>query len=177
MSASTASTPDLRGIMETLAATPAVLRAILSSASEADAAWKPAPNRWSIAEVLGHLCHAEPRAFRGRVQRMVEEDNPALPGYNPDDYASEYTGLTMAEGLAEFERLRGETLTYLRSLPATSVSRSGAHSELGPVNVWQLLHEWPFHDLGHIRQIAEIIRARRFYPHMGPWQQIYKLNP
>ncbi len=43
------------------------------------------------------------------------------------------------------------------------------------ITLSHLLNEWAFHDLGHVRQIAEIVRAF-FYPHMGPFQKYYKVN-
>jgi len=31
-----------------------------------------------------------------------------------------------------------------------------------------MLHEWTLHDLGHIRQIAELVRARKYLADAGP---------
>jgi hypothetical protein len=39
-----------------------------------------------------------------------------------------------------------------------------------------MLHEWAMHDLGHIRQIAELVRAR-LQPGAGPLGRDYKLRP
>ena len=55
--------------------------------------------------------------------------------------------------------------------------RTGVHGDLGPVTLRNLLNEWPLHDLGHVRQIAELVRARRFHPNLGPWQAIYPMKP
>ena len=41
----------------------------------------------------------------------------------------------------------------------------------------QLLNEFVFHDLGHIRQIMELYRSHAFYPNMGVFQSYYKINP
>jgi len=57
-----------------LEATPEILRLLMEGLSEEDTQWKPAPNRFSIAETLEHLSHSEGHCFRDRVQRMVEED-------------------------------------------------------------------------------------------------------
>jgi hypothetical protein len=48
---------------------------------------------------------------------------------------------------------------------------------VGPITVAQLLNEWAFHDLGHIRQITELVRAIRYWPKMGPIQALYKIQP
>jgi hypothetical protein len=41
--------------------------------SDDDARWKPAPDRFSIAEVLAHLSHSEGHCYRMRVDRFLEE--------------------------------------------------------------------------------------------------------
>jgi len=35
---------------------PEILRALLSAMTEEQTYWKPAPDRWSVAEILEHLC-------------------------------------------------------------------------------------------------------------------------
>jgi len=39
------------------------------------------------------------------------------------------------------------------------------------------LHEWVMHDLGHIRQIAELVRARKHKAAAGPLGEDYQLKP
>ncbi len=41
----------------------------------------------------------------------------------------------------------------------------------------EMLHEWTLHDLGHIRQIAELVRARKYLAGAGAMGRSYKLNP
>lgn len=165
-------------ILRQLRSTPGVLRS-LCTVSEEEAAWKPSPQRWSVLEVLGHLAHVEALGFRGRLERMLSEDNPALPAYDPGAFAASgaYGGRALAGALDAFEQERGQSLRLLEALPDGAVRRTGVHAELGPVTVNHLLHEWPLHDLGHIRQIAELVRAVKYYPHIGPWQRAYTMNP
>jgi hypothetical protein len=40
-----------------------------------------------------------------------------------------------------------------------------------------MLHELANHDLGHLRQIAELDRAHSFYPHAGPFQKYSNPKP
>jgi hypothetical protein len=40
-----------------------------------------------------------------------------------------------------------------------------------------MLHEWSMHDLGHIRQVAELVRARKHWEQAGPLGAFYKLRP
>ena len=40
-----------------------------------------------------------------------------------------------------------------------------------------MLHEWTLHDLGHVRQIAELVRARKYLAGAGPLGDDYRLMP
>jgi hypothetical protein len=62
-------------------------------------------------------------------------------------------------------------------VPAAAIARTGNHEEAGMVTIGQFLNEWACHDLGHIRQIAELYRARAFYPNIGTFQRYYSLKP
>lgn len=47
----------------------------------------------------------------------------------------------------------------------------------GEITLAEMLHEWALHDLGHIRQIAELVRARKYLPGAGPLGADYQLKP
>jgi hypothetical protein len=86
--------------LDLLEATPAILRGLMTDISDEDARWKPAPDRFSIAEV-----------HRPLVQHLGQRD------------------------------LSGR------------------------------------HDIGHIRQVAELVRARRYLAGAGPLGKSYQLKP
>jgi DinB family protein len=68
--------------LDLLEATPAILRGLMSEISEEDGRWKPAPDRFSIAEVLSHLSHSEGHCYRERLDRFLAEE---MPQFEPDD--------------------------------------------------------------------------------------------
>ncbi len=118
-----------------LEATPEILRLLMAGLSEEDTQWKPAPNRFSIAETLEHLSHAEGHCFRDRVQRMVEEDNPAVERYDTEAYfrSGQYSGRSAEDSFDHFEEQRELNLEYLRGLPESVADRTGTHSRLGAI--------------------------------------------
>src|ERR1700753_1401289 len=71
-----------RRCLDLLEGTPAILRGLMSEISDEDARWKPAPDRFSIAEVLAHLSHSEGHCYRARVDRFLAEE---MPEFEPDD--------------------------------------------------------------------------------------------
>ena len=165
--------------LEQLEVTPEILRLLLDDLSEQDARWKPAPDRFSIAEVLEHLSHVEGHCFRARVELMVTEDDPEIEPYDTESYIAEgqYSGRDAEDSFDHFEEQRGLNLEYLHALEDNVANRGGIHAKLGVITIAHVLNEWAFHDIGHIKQISEIVRALKYYPGMGPFQSQYKINP
>ena len=165
--------------LETLAQTPGILEALLRDSTKEVLEWKPAPERWSISEVLAHLAHVELEGFRLRVQQFLEGNQPVLGVYDQNTLAAAgtYSGKEARATLEQFRRERATSLDFLRTLPSDCLDKKAHHPELGEVTLGQLLHEWAFHDLGHIRQVAELYRAKVYWPGMGGWQRYYKINP
>ena len=163
--------------MNILEQTPSVLRGLIAKASAEDLDWQPAADRWSINMVLAHLADVEVKGFVSRFHDMAEKDNPFLPAY---DQLALFRSPRKFDGRAEldrFERLRGENMAWLKSVPAAAAGRTGRHEQLGVLTFEQLLNEFAFHDLGHIRQVIELYRSNAFYPHMGLFQGYYKISP
>jgi hypothetical protein len=135
-------------IPEQLELTPGMIRPLLANLTPEQIVWRPAPDRFSIAEVLAHLADA-----------LV-----AL---------GEYSGRDAVESLEDFERQRKENLARVRGLK----DRTLHHKKVGPISLSDLLNECAYHDLGHIRQIAELVRALKYYPNMGLYAKFYKVSP
>ena len=168
---------SLPGVM-LLEQTPIIIEKMLYAADDDALRWKPAPERWSIGEVLAHLVDVE-RVFRERARRMLESDSPALEAYdqNAAYAAGKYSSGQAREYLRQFCHERDRSLSALRYAPPTAAGRTAQHAELDRITLGELMHEWAFHGLGHIRQIAELYRARAFYPRMGGFQRYYTVKP
>jgi hypothetical protein len=168
---------DTLPCVDLLEATPAILRSLMTEISDEDARWKPAEDRFSIAEVLAHLSHSEGHCYRARLDRFLAEE---LPEFEPDDaqmHLHLYREGDPEEDFAHFEEQREINVEFLRGLPAETGSRKANHREAGEITLSQMLHEWALHDLGHVRQIAELVRARRYLAGAGPLGKGYQLKP
>jgi hypothetical protein len=157
---------------------PIIIEKILLDAPVDALQWKPAMDRWSISEVLAHLADVEV-FFRERVMKMVKENSPAVPSYDQNSAYAEgkYSSGTAREHLHHFCHERDRSLSALRYLPAAAVVRVGQHPVVGRITVGEHLNDWACHDLGHIRQIAELYRARVFFPKLGNFKQYHSLKP
>lgn len=176
-----AATPSPHALpgLAVLEQTPIIIEKVIWSATEEQMHWKPSMERWSISEVLAHLADVEVVGFRDRIQKMLDQDNPRLESYdqNAAYAAGKYSTGKAREHLKRFCHERDRTLSWLRYVPAAMVMRTGHHAHLGPITIGQLMNEWAFHDLGHVRQIAELYRSHAFYPLMGSFQQYYTVKP
>jgi len=163
--------------LELLDSTPTILRGLMSELTEEDARWKPAEDRFSVAEVLAHLAHSESNCYRMRLNRFLSEE---LPEFEPDDaqmYLDLYRDADPEEEFDRFEEQREANVDYLRELPASAGDRRAIHKLYGQITLSNMLYEWAMHDLGHIRQIAELVRARRYLDGAGPMGNAYQLRP
>ncbi len=162
-----------------LAATPDIFRALLAGVSDEQAHWKPAPDRFSIAELLEHLSHVEGHYFRLNADRILGAENPQIETYDQNAYyvKGAYSGRDAEESLAHWEEQRDDNVEFLGDIEPAGFARTGVHPELGEFTMTNLLAEWALHDLGHIRQLAELVRAQLYYPDIGPFQAQYTVRP
>ena len=105
---------------------PAEFEGLVNDLSDAQASSPPAPGKWSVKQVLGHLCDSE-RVHSYRVLRFARSDETELEGFEQDDYvaAANSDSRSTAELLAELKSVRKATLSLLESLTTEDSRRSG----------------------------------------------------
>jgi len=157
--------------------TPNTIRNLLRGTAKEDLDWQPSPDRWSISMVLAHLADVEVHTVHNRIRLVATEDNPVLPAYDQGALFPQGKAFDATAELERFEERRIATLGYLRELPESALQRTGRHEQLGMLRLEEILCECVFHDLGHIRHIVELYRARMLYPRMGPFRNYYQVQP
>lgn len=93
--------------------------------------WRPAPNKWSVHEIICHCADSETNASM-RIRYLVGEQQPVISGYDQDRWARtfDYHALPLDESLAQIESVRAWTMTLLRRLPESAWTRAGTHTEM-----------------------------------------------
>jgi hypothetical protein len=162
-----------------IATTPEILRLLMANVSEEQSSWAPAPGRFSIAEVLEHLSHVEGHCFRHRLEKILAEHNPEVEPYDQNAFYAQgmYSGRDAEESFAHFEEQRDDNVVLLSTLDPDSLKRTARHAAIGSITLDNMLHEWAFHDLAHVRQITELVRAQVYYPNLGPAKEQYSVRP
>lgn len=144
-------------VLEFLTRQPGEYRQLLVGVSDAAACAEPAPGKWSIKQVLGHISDAE-RVMGYRALRFSRGDQTELPGFEQDDYVLEANSnaRSVDDLLAEFESVRKATIALFRSLPKGAEMRQGVANG-NPVTVRALAYIAAGHALHHYK----LLKAQR----------------
>jgi len=135
-----------------------VIHGLASAVSPAQAGWRPAPEDWSVLEVVNHLADEEAEDFRTRLDYTLHRPQDAWPPIDPQGWVEsrDYAARELGESLARFESEREASLAWLRDLREPDWSRENVHPVFGSMSAGSLLHAWLAHDLLHIRQLTEL---------------------
>ena len=101
---------------------------------------RPQAGEWSAIEVLGHMID-KMQHWSGRVERILVEERPALPGYDQDASVRDHDYLH-ADPAVLIEQLRQACEHFaliVEQLPPSALQREGVHGELGPITVRQCI--------------------------------------
>ncbi len=133
---------------------------LLEGLGEAEAAHKPAPDQWSVKEVLAHLIHGE----RDGQEYVTEQVGRQVRW--ADDYAGNLALRTnatlaafptLAELRAELKRMYCESAALYANIPADFPQQhKGAWWGMS-----YYANEPPYHEQGHIEQMRLAIQSAR----------------
>jgi hypothetical protein len=128
---------------------------ILQGIDEGDADFRYAEGKWSIKEVVGHLCDSE-RVFGCRALRFARGDDTPLPGFDQDRYvASAQFERRILHSLAEeLYNLRKANIRLFRSLSDAELSLLGTAND-ARVTVRALMYIIAGHAEHHVNVIKE----------------------
>jgi hypothetical protein len=130
------------------------IRVLAQTFAEAQTLWKPAPESWSLHEVLQHLYNEERMDFRWHLQTMFG-GSPPPQGFIRVESSS--------AGLEGFLAERRASLAYLTSLQAPDWEvrkelRFGPNETM-TLSTGEMLVAWLEHDILHLRQIVELMHG------------------
>jgi hypothetical protein len=167
----------LEDVLAILSSTPEKLRREIRDLSPRQMKTRPAPDKWSIQEILAHLDDVEEVGMRARVGAMIEQDQPTLLPFDQEARAAEmkYNRKAPLASLARLTRQRRANVRWLRTLRPAQLTRRGVHQKVGEITAGEMIHEWAFHDLGHLKQILEVKRYA-LWPRIGNLQAFYRLS-
>lgn len=126
----------------------------LSGREESEGDLRYAPEKWSVKEVVGHVCDTE-RIFAYRALRISRGDRTPIEGFEQDDYVRNgpFGNRPLAEVIEDYIAVRRATVTLLRNLDEAAWMRRGVANK-NEVSVRALAYLIAGHEAHH-RKILE----------------------
>ena len=144
------------------AATPKKLRRLLGRATASKLRKRPAPDKWSIAEIVVHLADAE-IAGAWRMWLILGAPGTPVAAFDQDSWvtALHYDKRDPRKALEQFRVVRETNLALLKTLTPEQWKHYGMHSERGQETIEHIARMFAGHDLNHIAQIEGILATKK----------------
>ncbi|HSN68350.1 MAG TPA: DinB family protein [Thermoanaerobaculia bacterium] len=136
------------------------LRRLIHGRSDETLTRSPAPGKWSVAQILGHLADGE-IVLGYRMRSMLAESGCPIAAYDQARWAESmrYSEIPAATSLERFAQLRAWNLALLSNLSDEEWDRFGVHAERGRESVRDTARLYAGHDLNHTMQIRGILEG------------------
>src|SRR5579871_1546184 len=143
-------------------AAPKKLAALIKGKNSKQLMRRPAPDKWSVAEIAAHLADAE-LAISWRLRQILSSNTIPIQAYDQDAWARtfNYAKRDPRESLASYRTLREANVTLLKLVPRKLWDNYGIHQERGNESVSHVVKMVAGHDLNHLQQIERILKPKR----------------
>lgn len=133
---------------------------LLGSVPEHAAGEPLAAGKWSVKEVMGHLCDTE-RVMSYRALRFARGDSQELPGFEQDDYvrAANFNSRTRYDLYSEMKHIRCATVELFRNLSPEAALLTGTANK-NPVSVRALAYIIGGHAQHHFDLLEEQLGSK-----------------
>ena len=144
------------------AVTPRKLARLIKGVSPARLRQRPAPGKWSVAEIVAHLADAE-LVGGFRIRMILGAPGTPITAFDQDVWvtAAHYDKRDTRKDVETFRALREANLDLYKTLTPEQWRHYGIHSERGKETVEHIARMFAGHDLNHLAQIEGILQRRR----------------
>jgi hypothetical protein len=149
---------DGKDVLKVHATTPKKLERMISGVGAAKLRKRPAPDKWSVNEILAHLADTE-MVGGFRIRLILGAPGTPIVAFDQDAWAASgyYQKRDPKKSIEQFKVLRKANLRLLKSLTPEQWKQYGMHSERGQESVERIVRMFAGHDLNHIQQIERIL--------------------
>ena len=139
-------------------ATPKKLERMVKGFSTSKLRKRPAPEKWSVAEILAHLADVE-IVVGWRMRSILGSPGTPIQAFDQDAWvtAGHYEKRDPRKAVALHRVAREANLDLLKSLTADQWKHFGMHSERGQESIEHIVRMIAGHDLNHMQQIERIL--------------------
>ena len=138
------------------------LTGLLKRGTPAKLKKRPAPDKWSVVEILAHLADVE-MVTGWRLRSILGSPGTAIQAFDQDAWAAagQYAKRDPQKSLEQFRVLREANLALLKSLSPEQRKLFGLHAERGEESIERLTQMIAGHDINHLEQIESILRPKK----------------
>jgi hypothetical protein len=139
-------------------ATPKKLDRLVKGIPTAKLRKRPAPDKWSVAEILAHLADVE-IVIGWRMRSILGAPGTPVQAYDQNAWviAGHYEKRDPRKSIELQRTVREANLALLKSLSPEQWKHSGQHAERGQESIEYIVRMVAGHDINHIRQIERIV--------------------
>jgi hypothetical protein len=122
---------------------------------------RPAPEKWSVSEIIAHLADGEiVGGFRMRL--ILGFPGILIVAYDQDKWVTSghYDKRDPRKSVEQFRVLREANLALLKSLKPEQWKHYGMHSERGQESIEKIVRMFAGHDINHLQQIEKILARK-----------------
>ena len=143
------------------AATAKRLDRLIRGVSVAKLRERPAPDKWSISEIVAHLADSE-IVLGFRMRQILAVPGTPIPAVDQDDWVTSghYEKRDTRKSVEHFRAFREANLDLLKSLTPEQWKRHGMHSARGRETIDHIVRIYAGHDLNHLQQIERILSPK-----------------
>jgi hypothetical protein len=147
---------------KTQLATPKRLETLVKSAPPAKLRKRPAPDKWSVGEILAHLADTE-IVVGWRIRSILAAPGTPIQAFDQEAWAAagNYAKRDPRKSIEQFRAVRDANLALYKSLSPDQWKHFGMHAERGEESLTRILHMMAGHDVNHISQIEQILTKRK----------------
>lgn len=116
--------------------------------------YRPAPDHWTIHEILVHIADSEANSYV-RCRRFIAEPGSSVLGYDEMKWARNlhYHDQSPSDALELFKWLRKQSYDLVRHLPEAAWANTIDHSENGLMTLDEWLTIYEAHVRDHVEQM------------------------
>ena len=141
-------------------ATPKKLARLVKGIPTAKMRKRPAPDKWSVAEILAHLADVE-IVVGWRMRSILGAPGTPIQAFDQDAWvtAGHYAKRDPRKSIELHRVVREANLALLKSLSSDQWKHYGQHAERGQESIERIVGMIAGHDVNHLRQIERILRS------------------
>jgi DinB family protein len=143
------------------AATPKKLERIIQGVPTAKLRKRPAPDKWSVNEILAHLADSE-IVVGFRMRLILDSPGSPIVAVDQDSWVASghYEKRDPRKSVEQFRVVREANLALLKSLTPQQWKHYGMHSERGQETIEHIVRLYAGHDVNHLQQIERILSEK-----------------